>query len=469
MIPAAQKRKFGRFSQKDVDIWQGRWAKIFMANISLLSPSFPSAGSRLLGLLLAGGIPAAERFLTPLGEVLPGLSSRRVCIELTDEDWLTVGVLRVLFDAPSGRGFLQEVGSRLPFCPNVPNFFSALRSERRLALCRDADAALRQRLSARLPDVLSDQRELRDFEVFAGDGHWHGAAVHDVRPFPESSKLPCGHFYALDLRRGLLHHITAADQVDREHEHDMRALKRQTIEALRRGAKKGRKTLYVWDKASIDFEAWEVWKRSGIYFLSQEKSNMVVGTSKALPWDAVDPRNAGIQKDERCQYAGGATLRRIEFIDPVTKVLYVFLTNEMTLPPGLLAELARRRWNIEKVFDELKNKLGETRAWATSATAKSMQALFICLAHQLLLAFEHLLDQQEDIRPEAELQRRASRLAAQERQAAKNGLAFPSLRSAALRLTQRTAKFLRWLRASLLREAPWPDLLAILRLSYAAI
>lgn len=441
-----------------------------MANSPFLSPSFSSADSRLLGGLLTGGTPTAERFLSPLGEVLPELTSRRVCPELPDEDWLTLGVLRVLFDAASGRGFLQEVGPRLPSCPDFNHFFATLRSERRLAVCREADAALRQRLRERLPDVLADQRELRNFEVFAGDGHWHGAAAHDIRPFPESSRLPCGHFYALDLRRGLLHHITAADQVEREHEHDMRALKRQTITALRRGAKKGGKTLYVWDKAAIDFEAWEEWKRCAIYFLSQEKSNMVVvSVSKTLPWEASDPRNVGIQKDECCRYASGAVLRRIEFVDPVTGNPYVFLTNEMTLPPGLLAELARRRWNIEKVFDELKNKLGETRAWATSATAKSMQAVFICLAHQLLLAFEDHLDQKEDIRPVAELRRRATRIAAQEKQAKKNGLAFPSLRSAALRLTQRTAKFLRWLRASLLREAPWRDLIAILRLSYATI
>jgi len=31
------------------------------------------------------------------------------------------------------------------------------------------------------------------------------------------------------------------------------------------------------------------------------------------------------------------------------------LVQELTLPPGLIAHLYRLRWNIEKVFDELKN------------------------------------------------------------------------------------------------------------------
>lgn len=441
-----------------------------MANISVNSSSPFSASSRLLSGLLDGGSPVAERFLDPLAEILPQLTASRVCHELPDEDWLALGVLRVLFDSPSGRGFLQEVGSRLPSAPDFNHFFATLRSSRRLAVCREADELLRRQLASRLPDVLADQHELRDFDVYAGDGHWHGAAAHDRRPFPESSRLPCGHFFALDLRRGLLHHLAAADQVEREHEHDMRALQRQTIEALRRGAKKGRKVLYVWDKACIKFQAWEKWKcQGGIYFLTREKENMALESVRVLEWDKADARNAGVQRDELVQSSCGVVIRRIVFLDALTQSTYTFITSERTLPPGLLAELARRRWNIEKVFDELKNKLGETRAWATSATAKTMQAIFFCLTHQLLAAFEHFLEQEHAIRPEAELRRRAERVDAQKSFAARNGRAFPSLRATALRLTQRTVKFLRWLRSALLREAPWLDLIAILRHSYATI
>jgi len=52
---------------------------------------------------------------------------------------------------------------------------------------------------------------------------------------------------------------------------------------------------------------------------------------------------------------------------------YEFLTNEMDLPPGVLAELYRRRWEIEKVYDELKNKLGQKKAWGSSLVAKETQ------------------------------------------------------------------------------------------------
>lgn len=441
-----------------------------MANTSIISSSSFAASPRLLAGLLDGGSPVAERFLDPLARIIPRLSTTRICPELPDEDWLALGVLRVLFDAPSGRGFLQEVGPSLPACPDFNHFFATLRSERRLKVCQEALSLVNASLKVQMPDDLAEVKELADYDVYAADGHWHGAAAHDRPPFPDGAKSACGHFYALDLRRRLLHHITMADQVEREHEHDMRALKRQSIEDLRLGAPKGRKVLHVYDKAGIDFQAWDRWKRiGGIYFLSQEKENMALVAIKNLPWDPLDKRNAGVKNDEQCKSSTGVLVRRVTFEDPVTGTLRVFITSEMKLPPGILAELARRRWNIEKVFDELKNKLGETQAWATSATAKTMQATFICLAHQLLLVFEHMLEADHGIRPEAELKRRAERLAAEEDFAAKNQRPFPSLRSAALRLTQRTVKLLRWLRASLTCKAPWLNLIAILRHSYASI
>ena len=441
-----------------------------MAHTSINSDTSSFASKTLLQSLTQGNSPVSERFFSPLAQIIPALKTSRICLELPDEDWLSLGVFRVLHEVRSGRGFLQEVAAHLPNTPDFNHFFATLRSERRLHVCQEAVGLLNASLKAQLPDELANVEELGGFDVYAADGHWHRAAAHDQRPFAESPKSSCGHFYALDLRRGLLHHITGADQEEREHEHDMRALKRQSIEALRRGAPKGRKVLYVYDRAGIDFKAWEKWKQTGgIYFLSREKENMTLRVMNNLAWDHLDERNAGVKSDELCQSSSGVRVRRVTFEDPVSGTIHVFITDEMTLPPGILAELARRRWNIEKVFDELKNKLGETKAWATSATAKSMQATFICLTHQLLLVFEHMLDEDHGVRPEAELSRRAKRLENDIQFATKNDRPFQSLRACSLRLTQRTVKLLRWLRASLTREAPWLHLISILRHSYASI
>ena len=65
-----------------------------------------------------------------------------------------------------------------------------------------------------------------------------------------------------------------ADLVARKKEHDIRALKRQNVAQLRQGAVKGRKVIWVWDKAGVDLPFWQDRKASGIYFLSQRKAGM---------------------------------------------------------------------------------------------------------------------------------------------------------------------------------------------------
>jgi len=80
---------------------------------------------------------------------------------------------------------------------------------------------------------------------------------------------------------------------------------------------------------------------------------------------------------------------------------------ECTLPPGVIAHFYRLRWEIEKTFDELKNKLGETKAWASTANAKTMQAHFLCMAHNLMVPCEADLERVHAVRNEAELARRA--------------------------------------------------------------
>jgi hypothetical protein len=67
---------------------------------------------------------------------------------------------------------------------------------------------------------------------------------------------------------------------------------------------------------------------------------------------------------------GRHQLRLIMYQDPLTGTVYEFLTNEPDLPPGVIVELYHRRWEAEKVFDEVKNKLGQKKAWATTLVYK---------------------------------------------------------------------------------------------------
>jgi hypothetical protein len=119
------------------------------------------------------------------------------------------------------------------------------------------------------------------------------------------------------------------------------------------------------------------------------------------------------------------------------------------------------------VFDEFKNKLMERKSWASSREAKCMQAQFLCLAHNLMILEEERLRVEAGVVNVAEDKRRTKRLAKAVEIAAKAGRIFSEIQIRHQRATQRSVKFIRWLRAFLFREAHWDHMLAVLNRLYA--
>jgi hypothetical protein len=397
-------------------------------------------------------------------------SYRRDCPELSDQSWLQLGVRRALEDQPSGRAFLQHLLTSGLDAPDTGHFFETLKSPRRLRLIADVSRALARQLPPPDPALWESLPELDGFDLYAGDGHFHGAAAHDRRDPSDGVKYAVGHFFCLNLRTHALSHLAVADQIERKKEHDMRALKALPLEALRQGAPVGRKVLYVWDRAGIDFRGWHHWKHSGgVYFVSREKDNMKLEPIGKNAWDRADPRNQGVLADELVATSQGVSVRRVSYRCPLSGEEFHFLTSECTLPPGVIAHLYRRRWEIEKVFDELKNKLGETKAWASSPEAKAAQAHFLCMAHNLMVLCEGDLEREHGVRNEAELARRAQRLEKEEERLAKSNEKLPVLVRALQRLTVRSVKFIRWLRVQLFARPHHEPDIATLRHLYATL
>jgi hypothetical protein len=327
-----------------------------------------------------------EEFFKPLFEVFSLTKHHRSCKVLKDSLWLEAGVRRCISLFQSGRDFLQDLSENHLTDIRISTFFESLKSKRRLAHLDEVSALIRSQMKRQMPDPFASYKCLAEFDLFAGDGHFVEAAVHD-KAMPRKSKkskskqnkehstrtvttkYATGHLYTLDLRSHAMSHLTVADQVTRKKEHDMRSLKRQDTDVLRQGAAKGRKVLYVWDRAGIDFRQWHKWKhKSGIYFLSREKQNMKLQAMGKNSYDAASAQNSGIEADEIMGTSMGVSIRRVTYRDAETGDVYRFLTNlPCSVEPGIVALLYKSRWDIEKVFDEFKNKLGETKSWASSA------------------------------------------------------------------------------------------------------
>jgi hypothetical protein len=404
-----------------------------------------------------------QTLFAPLDKVAAATNDYRQCNELTDEMWLEAGVTRVLSDQKTGRGFLQQVGPQMASCPAQSHYFETLKSERRLKVCQAANEHIANLLQG---DPFEQYPTLAKFALHAADGHWHGAAMHDEKI--DERHWAVGHLYAQNLRTQALHHLTLCEG---KKENDIHAIKRLGAERLRMKTPKGQKVLWVYDRACIDFTLWHYWKQQhGVYFITRTKENMLREVIGETPFDEQDPINQGVGHDQLIQTSQHVMVRMITYTDAVSGQSYEFITTEMTLAPGLIAYLYLRRWDIEKTYDQFKNKYYEQKAWASSDTAKQMQAEFICLAHNLLQLFNTHLENDHGLTNQAEEARRAKRLAQMKDQAQARGTRLPELvEKGARRLTQISLKLLRWLRAHWFSPLPLRDLLPALTRSYSSL
>ncbi len=265
-----------------------------------------------------------------------------------------------------------------------------------------------------------------------------------------------GHFFRLDLRCHHLGYIALGEpDAGKKKSHDITVIKRATTLTLRNSAEKGRKVIYAWDKACIDYHLWHRLKHnSGIYFITIEKSNSAAKICSRNLIDPADPRNEGIGGDHLVGNSNGATLRRIDYTDPRDGTHYTYLTNELTLPAHQLVIIYKCRWDIEKVFGELKGKMEERKSWASGSEAKRAHGHFECLAHNLTLLVER---EMKGLGYEDEVEIKKGKTRSKTRRNREGKLMAEAknfIGKAVLRATQRTVRFIRWLRGHIYSEAP---------------
>lgn len=390
-----------------------------------------------------------DRFFAPLSKAMEKITSGRKCPVFSDSQWIFGGVRRVLDSFDSGRDFLQ----RLLDDGSYSGYFNTLKSKRRLQFVTDLEREICSEIENTFPDQISQALpQLDGFNVYAGDGHFHTHATHDYKD--QDKKYAVGHLYGLNLRTKALFHLTCADQENRDKENDIRALKRLEINELRQDSPKGKKVIWVWDRAGIDFRQWHHWKKqNGIYFISRTKKNMKTDEDTVpLAYDKSDPINQGVTGDFLWATSCGVQMRVVRFYDVTTGEHFEYVTSltDRSIPPGVIVQLYRMRWDIEKSYDVIKNKIHEKKAWATTANAKTIQAKLITITYNLMLLFEGEIEESEGIKNEAEDKRRNARVEKLKEEVKQKGEVLPELYLKLIRVTQVSVKFVRWLRYEVL-------------------
>ena len=413
----------------------------------------------------------SARFFADVFQLYPQSSRQYRCTDISDIHYCQLGVLRCLSSASTGQEFLQLHADHGIASIEPSHFFKALKSPRRLANITSLNELLAEPMKSRIADPYTQCKELDEWDLYAVDGHYHKAACFDPKSISSKGELRAiatGHFFRMNMRNHHLSCLGMANPEDgKKKAHDMTVIKRSSADQLRNGAPKGRKVMLIWDKACIDYRHWFKLKHTyGIYFVTLEKANSAAETCGIDQVDRSDPRNEGILSDNLVNTSTGVTLRRIVYINPEDGAIYSYLTNDNTLPAYQIVLLYKHRWDIEKIFHQFKSKMAERKSWASSLDAKQSHAIFECLAHNLLLLFEQYLGQNEGLRDEVEEKKQPGRAKASMIVSVAAGIiraAGNFINTALTRATQRTQRFIRWVRVWIYKQAPWGDSIARLK------
>ena len=133
---------------------------------------------------------------------------------------------------------------------------------------------------------------------------------------------------------------------------------------------------YVMDRGYLDFARLYTLHQAGAFFVTRAKRGM----NARRVYSAQTDRATGVICDQAIALNGFYVskdypehLRRIRFKDPASGNTLVFLTNNTSLPPLLIAALYKSRWQVELFFKWIKQHLRIKRFLGTSQNAVKTQ------------------------------------------------------------------------------------------------
>ena len=147
-------------------------------------------------------------------------------------------------------------------------------------------------------------------------------------------------------------------------------------------------SIYVMDRAYVDFDRLYGLHQAGAFFVTRAKSNL----NAHRVYSTATDRTTGVIADQKIALDGYYTrrdypihIRRVRFRDPETEKTFVFLTNQMTLPATTICDLYKSRWQVELFFKWIKQHLRIKKFYGTSENAVKTQ-IWIAVSVYVLVA-----------------------------------------------------------------------------------
>jgi DDE family transposase/uncharacterized protein DUF4372 len=144
----------------------------------------------------------------------------------------------------------------------------------------------------------------------------------------------------------------------------------------------------VMDRGYMDFQRLYHLTQSLIHFVIRARMDLQFQRRHSTPID----KSLGLRSDQTVVLTGPVTslrypapLRRISYYSQEMDKRFVFLTNDFFLPAFTVAEIYRRRWQIELFFKWIKQHLRIKRFFGTSPNSVKTQ-IWIAVAVYVLIA-----------------------------------------------------------------------------------
>lgn len=135
-------------------------------------------------------------------------------------------------------------------------------------------------------------------------------------------------------------------------------------------------SFYIMDKAYIDYKRLYTLHKQGAFYVTRAKDNMCFKRiySKAVN-KAIGVRfdQLGVLETPKSRKEYPEKLRRIKYYDEETNKEFVFLTNNVELKAEEIAQLYKKRWEVELFFKWMKQHLKIKAFWGTSLNAVKTQ------------------------------------------------------------------------------------------------
>ena len=148
---------------------------------------------------------------------------------------------------------------------------------------------------------------------------------------------------------------------------------------------------YMVDRWYIDFQEYYRLTLSSCFFVTRAKKNISWKRILSHPLSQED-KEAWVRSDQSMKLSGLRSrkdypdrIRRIRYYDKETKKYFVFMTNNMTMSPVLIANLYKSRWSVELFFKWIKQHLCIRTFYGFSENAVKTQ-IWIALSVYVLAA-----------------------------------------------------------------------------------